>query len=425
MSVPISRPLWILGRRPRSLDGALALAIGALFALMLLGPASAKADVVCPNPVPVVNENQCHSGTSSWAVDEYSQDLGGFPTKTSVNLGESVTLKIGRDGPVSPTRTMNISVYRMGYYEGLGARQVSSASNVAINNTFECEAMDPQTGKVSCNNWKATYTIPGSSFPASGVYLAKLTASTGDETQVVFTVRDDSHQPSSELLYVLPINDYQAYNTFGGKSLYWGYEGGNTASGTDRAVKVSFDRPFAQAGAHLNWFTGPDFDLLAWLEKQGYDVAYTDDVQVATHPAELLDHEADVVSGHSEYWTEQQFKAFMAAREAGVNIASFSANTAYWKVRYEDGNRTLVCYKTVQGQGSTGSGSISDNDWGPDGIKGTADDALGLDGKAGTADDNPQNSTTTFRDNGAPPGDPAAPPAAASVPTCQRTSSSA
>jgi YD repeat-containing protein len=410
MSVPLSRSPRAHGPRARSLQGVLALALGALFALTLLGPARSQAAVVCPNPVPVVNENACHSGTSSWQVDEYSKELGGFPTKTSVNLGESVTLKVGRDGPVSPTKTMSVSVYRMGYYEGLGGRLVNSAGNVAINNTFECEAMVPATGEVSCDNWKATYTIPGSAFPASGIYLAKLKASTGDETQVVFTVRDDSHQPSSEALYVLPINDYAAYNIFGGKSLYWGNQGGNTASGNDRAVKVSFDRPFSQVGARENWFTGPDFDLLSWLEKQGYDVSYTDDIQVATHPGELLNHDIDIVSGHSEYWTEQQFKAFMAAREAGVSIASFSANTAYWKVRYEDGNHTLVCYKTVQGQGSGASGSISDNDWGPDGIKGTADDALGLDGKAGTADDNPQNSTTTFRDNGAPPGDPSAPP---------------
>ena len=409
-SVPNSRPLNFRGRAARSLQVAIALSFGAVLLLVLLQPAGAKADVVCPNPVPVVNENQCHSGTSSWQVDEYSQSLGGFTTKTSFDLGESVTLKIGRDGPVTPTRTVSVSVYRMGYYEGLNGRLVNSASNVAINNTFACEPMDPITGKVSCSNWNPTYTIPASAFPASGVYLAKLKASTGDETQVVFTVRDDERQPSSDLLYVLPIDSYAAYNIFGGKSLYYGIEGENTVAGTSRAVKVSFDRPFSQAGAHLNWFTGPDLDLLAWLEKQGYDVAYTDDVQVATHPGELLDHEVDVVSGHSEYWTEQEFNAFKAARDAGVNIASFSANTAYWKVRYENGNRTLVCYKTVEGAGSTGSGSISDNDWGPDGIKGTADDALGLDGKAGTADDNPQNSTTTFRDNGAPPGDPGAPP---------------
>jgi PKD repeat protein len=385
------------------------LALGALFLLFLLGPARAQADVVCPNPVPVVNENQCHTGTSAWQVNDYSQSLGGFTTKTSVDLGESVTLKIARNGPVSPTRTVNIAVYRMGYYDGLGGRLVNSASNVAINNNFECEPMDSATGEVDCGNWKSTYTIPANAFPASGVYLAKLTASTGDETQVVFTVRDDDHQPTSRLLYVLPIASYQAYNLFGGKSLYFGTEGGNTAAGTSRAVKVSFNRPFSQAGAHLNWFTGPDYDMLFWLEKQGYDVAYTDDVQVHSNPAELLNHDVAVIPGHSEYWSEQEFKAFLAARNAGVNIASFSANTAYWKVRYEDGARTLVCYKTVEGAGWTGSGALSDNDWGPDGVKGTADDALGLDGKAGTADDNPQNSTTTFRDNGAPPSDPNAP----------------
>ncbi len=256
-SVPNSLPSTARRGVTRSLQVTVALSFATLLLLVLMRPTEAKAAVVCPNPVPVVNENECHTGTSSWSVDEYSQDLGGFTTKTSVNLGESVTLKIGRNGPVSPTKTVSISVYRMGYYEGLGGRLVNSASNVAINNDFKCEAMDPATGKVSCDNWKATYTIPGSSFPASGVYLAKLKASTGDETQVVFTVRDDSHQPSSELLYVLPIDTYQAYNTFGGKSLYWGYEGGNTASGTDRAVKVSFDRPLAQAGAQLNWFTRP------------------------------------------------------------------------------------------------------------------------------------------------------------------------
>ncbi|HEX6781220.1 MAG TPA: PKD domain-containing protein [Solirubrobacterales bacterium] len=386
----------------------LAWAIGLLLLTAAFGPANAGA-ATCPNANPVVNENQCKTGSSAWQVNEYSKNLGGFTTRSSVDLGESVTLKIGRNGPVSPTRTVNIQVYRMGYYQGTGGRLVHSASNVAINNDYACKAMDPTTGLVDCGNWAATYTIPGSALPASGVYLAKLTASTGDQTQVVFTVRDDKRATPSKLLYVLPVASYQAYNLFGGKSLYWGYEGENTASGTDRAVKVSFNRPYAQAGARMNWFIGPDFELLFWLEKQGYDVSYTDDVQVHAEPAQLRNHDTVVVSGHSEYWSLPQFDGFLKARDAGVNIASFSANTAYWKVRYEDGNRTLVCYKTVQGSGTEGNGTVSDNDWGPDGLKGTADDALGLDGKAGTADDNPQNSTTTFRDNGAPPGDPSAP----------------
>ncbi len=406
------RPAGSRDRLTRLGSATFACVVGLL--LILAWSGTAKAAVSCPNSNPVVDENQCKTGSANWQVFDYSHDLGGYTTRSSVDLGEDVVLKIGRNAPIAPQKTVNIDVYRMGYYDGNGGRLVKSATNVPINNDYTCKSMDATTGEVDCGNWSPTYTIPGSSLPASGIYLAKLTASTGDQTQVVFTVRDDER--SSKLLYVLPIASYQAYNLFGGKSLYFGNVAGDTvgsptpATGTDRAAKVSFNRPFTQAGAMQNWFLGPDFDLLYWMEKQGYDISYSDDVAVHTDPGQLLGHDADVISGHSEYWSLQQFNGFLAARDAGVNIASFSANTAYWKVRYEDGGRTLVCYKTVQGSGTAGNGTVSANDWGPDGIQGTADDALGLDGTAGTADDNPQNSTTTFRDNGAPPGDPSAPP---------------
>lgn len=233
---------------------AFAVALAALALFGLAGATKAHAAVVCPNPIPVVNENECHTGTTAWETNEDSPNLGGYTTKTSVNLGESVTLKIARNGPIAPTKTVSISVYRMGYYEGTGGRLVNSASNVAINNDFSCEPLNETFGEVSCANWQPTYTIPASAFPASGVYLAKLKASTGEETQVVFTVREDNRATASKILFVLPISDYEAYNTFGGKSLYWGYEGGNTVvTGATRAAKVSFDRPFAQAGAMQNW----------------------------------------------------------------------------------------------------------------------------------------------------------------------------
>jgi YD repeat-containing protein len=409
-------------RPPLSLGRAfLVAAIGVLAAFLLLawvGTTRSQAAVTCPSAIPVVNENQCKgAGSEGYETNEDSPNLGGYPTQTSVNLGESITLKIGYKGAVSPSRTAAISVYRMGYYEGQGGRLVNSASNVAVNNDFTCEAMNETTGEVSCANWKATYTIPGTAFPASGVYMAKVKASTGDETQIVFTVRNDNSH--SRILYVLPMATYEAYNTFGGtwngeeggKSLYYGTRGYGTGpvTGSSRAAKVSFDRPLGQAGVEQNWFAGPDQELLYWMEKQGYDISYTDDISIQQNPEQLLNHDTVVISGHSEYWSVNEFKAFLAAREAGVNIASFSSNTAYWKVRYENNGHTLVCYKTVEGSGSAGSGAVSQNDWGPDGIKGTADDALGPDGIAGTADDNPMNATTTWRDNGAPNGDPSAP----------------
>jgi YD repeat-containing protein len=395
-------------RRLRTRTAALLSALACLVAVLVAAP-HASAAVTCPNANPVVNENNCKgAGTTAWQVNDYSPDLGGFTTKTSVNLGDPVVLKIGRNAPTTPAMTAQVSVYRMGYYGGLGGRLVHTSTNFTINNDFTCLPMDATTGKVDCGNWQPTYTIPASAFTASGIYLAKITAFNGTQTHVVFTVRDDSR--ASRLLYMLPMSTYQAYNVFGGKSLYYGVAGENTVSGTSRAVKVSFNRPLDRAGLEHDWFFGPDYNLLSWLEQQGYDVAYTDDVHAAQDPTSLRTHNAVVVSGHSEYWTRELFLGVKAARDAGVSIASFSANTSYWKVRLEDGGQTLVCYKTVEGGGALGSGAVSDNDWGPDGIKGTADDALGADGIAGTADDHPENATTTFRDNGAPPGDPGAPP---------------
>ena len=159
-----------------------------------------------------------------------------------------------------------------------------------------------------------------------------------------------------------------------------------------RAVKVSFERPYVNDYNDANWFLKADFPLVAWMERQGYDVDYTESVSVDSNPGQLLNHKTLVISGHDEYWSEAEMNGYKAARNAGVNIASFSGNTAYWKIRYEDGGRTLVCYKAVEGtkEGSVPDGSKGVNDWGPDGVKGTKDDALGLDGKAGTGRRQPQ-----------------------------------
>ncbi len=383
------------------------------FSLVALTPAYAQTDL-CPSDNPVIQENNCAgAGSDSWRIVNFNANIAGFATKTSVNLGTDVTLKIGRNGASAPS-TVNIDVYRLGYYNNNGGRLITGAShaNVAVNNLFTgCSATDATTGKKSCTAWNTTYTIPGAALPATGEYEARISDPVGGgDNAIFFTVRDDSRAPKADILFAVPTATYEAYNDWGGKSLYFDSVGGpDTISGDARAVKVSFDRPLADPRRN-NTFFGPDFYLVQWLEKEGYDVSYTEDVSIHQTPSQLLGHKLDLVSGHSEYWSLEQFNGYLGARNAGVNLASFSSNTSFWKVRYEDSARTLVCYKTVQGSGSTGSGSDGANDWGPDGIHGTADDALGADGIAGTADDHPENSSTTFRDNGASNGDPNAPP---------------
>ena len=376
----------------------------------MLLPAPASAAVSCPSSNPVVNENNCMgAGSTAWQLTNYDQGgITGYATKSSVNLGESVPLRIAVP---SGSGNAEVTVFRMGWYGGAGGRLVYKASKVAIDNDRNCEPPDFTTGYWSCENWENSLTVPGSSLPASGIYIARIKdLANSQDNQIIFTVRNDARH--SALLYKLPTATYQAYNRFNGHSLYrFNSAGFETVTGTARAVKVSFDRPYSNAYNDANWFLKADFSLVAWLERQGYDVDYTESVSVDSNPGQLLNHKTLVVSGHDEYWSEAEMNGYKAARNAGVNIASFSGNTAYWKIRYEDGGRTLVCYKAVEGtkEGSVPDGSKGVNDWGPDGVKGTKDDALGLDGKAGTGDDNPKYATTTWRDNGAPPGNPNAP----------------
>ncbi|HUA75225.1 MAG TPA: N,N-dimethylformamidase beta subunit family domain-containing protein [Solirubrobacteraceae bacterium] len=366
----------------------------------MLAPGSASAAVSCPNSNPIVNENNCMGeGTDAnkEALENYSDDLGGFTPQTSYALGENVPVKIGTDLPSFPATSVNIDVYRIGYYGGQGARLIpgAGATNVKVNNTYQCNPENTTTGEMSCSNWNVSYTIPGNKLPVSGIYEAVFTdvADGGITNYVIFPVRNDSR--ASDILYVLPTADYEAYNTWGCKSLYFDACGGaNTISGDGRAVAVSFDRPQEEGDKQLNHFFGPDFNTVFWLEQQGYDVTYTDDIQTDSNAQALLNHKVDLVSGHSEYWSYNSFNNFKKARDAGVNIVSLSANTAYWQTRYENNHRTLVCYKTIQGSADGNPGGTP-NDPASEGPNG---EAL------------PHNATTTRRDPGAPPGDPNAPP---------------
>ncbi len=389
----------------------LPLILAALLFVPLFASSSADAAVLCPSANPVVNENNCMgAGSTGYKLTDFEPGgIAGYATQGSVNLGSSVTLRIAVPGGSGKAE---VTVFRMGWYGGTGGRLVYTSKSVTINNSRGCEDPEEDTGYWSCGNWENTLTIPGSSLPASGIYIAHIkNTANGEDNQIIFTVRDDSRK--SAVLYKLPDGTYQAYNAFNGHSLYrFNSAGFTTVTGTSKAVRVSFERPYLNTDDEANWFFKADFPMVEWLEKEGYEVSYTDDTSVDANPGQLLNHKTLVISGHDEYWSENEMNGYKAARNAGVNIASFSGNTAYWKVRYENGGRTLVCFKSVEGYkaGEVPDGSKGVNDWGPDMKKGTADDAVGKDGIAGTADDNPQNSTTTWRDNGAPKGDPNAPP---------------
>jgi hypothetical protein len=175
----------------------------------------------------------------------------------------------------------------------------------------------------------------------SGYYYALLrVTSGGDDTgargYVPFVVREPPTR-QSQILVQVPVNTWQAYNPWGGKSLY-------PFNSTDLspAQRVSFDRPLAYtAQGPFDW----EYNMVRFLEREGYDVSYQTDVDTDRDPASLLKHRLVMVIGHDEYWTKRMRDAFDAARDAGTNLAFTNSNAGYWQVRYEDGGRTIVGYK--------------------------------------------------------------------------------
>ncbi|TLY21732.1 MAG: Ig-like domain repeat protein [Nitrospirae bacterium] len=239
----------------------------------------------------------------------------------------------------------------MGWYAGLGGRLRLHVGPLNGVQQPPCPS-DPNTGLIACN-WAPSYTLTVPSDWTSGVYLALLTNAQGYQNYVMFVVRDGRPAP---FLYQQSVTTDQAYNNYPndnltGKSLYtYNSYGAKTVAGDPRAVKVSFDRPLADSGT--GFFFTWDVTFVRWLERSGYDVTYSTDIDMHANGGELKNHKAFLIVGHGEYWSKEMFDAAEAARDAGVNLGFFAADTVSAQVRFEPSaagvaNRVMVCYKVA------------------------------------------------------------------------------
>ncbi len=319
---------------------------GMLLATAIAVTLSASAHAApCDTPAnPIVAEN-CLPGDSpdTWDVSGAGDpSIQGFATDISVNRGQTVLFKIDTD-----STSYRLDIYRIGYYGGMGARRVATVQPTASlpQNQPAC-LTDPSTGLVDCGNWavSASWNVPTNA--TSGIYFALLVRedATPGASHVVFVVRDDNG--GSDLFFQTSDTTWQAYNQYGGNSLYVGSPAG-------RAFKVSYNRPFTTRGpTPEDWVFNAEYPMVRWLEANGYDVSYTTGVDTARRGAELLEHRVFLSVGHDEYWSGDQRANVEAARDAGLHLAFFSGNEVFWKTRWEnsvDGSstpyRTLVTYK--------------------------------------------------------------------------------
>jgi hypothetical protein len=140
----------------------------------------------------------------------------------------------------------------------------------------------------------------------------------------------------------LPTATDQAYNNYGGESLY---ESAHGLSG-GKARKVSLDRPIArQLNSGSGTFLSQQQQTVMWLEDHGYDVEYQTSSDTGGPTGRVGAHKLFAIIGHEEYATMAEFDRLQSAVANGTSLAFLTGNTLYWQIRYENNDRIIVGYK--------------------------------------------------------------------------------
>ena len=303
--------------------------------LILVGGRGGHANVV-------LQENLL-AGTEAWTLAKPDlTKIEGFASAVSVAVGQQVRFYVN-----TPSPAFTLDIYRLGWYQGMGGRFYLSSGVLPRVSQPGC-LFELASRMTSCSNWQPSFTITIPPTWISGIYWVKFTeTSQGFQSATYFVVRNDN-SPAAFLVQI-PVTTHQAYNNWGGKSLYSFNSTDDNRDGIgDRAFKVSYDRPFVNPFTPLFVSEG---QTIRWMEKEGYDITYTTSVDTHARPELLLRHKAWLSVGHDEYWSREMRDHVEAARDRGVHLAFFAANAIYWQIRFEASplgeHRVQVCYREI------------------------------------------------------------------------------
>ncbi|MFI6129751.1 N,N-dimethylformamidase beta subunit family domain-containing protein [Micromonospora sp. NPDC051141] len=315
-----------------------------------------------PRQLPPVEIENHAAGAPWWpadggrAADDRRRQIQGYASTTSVAPGETIDFHVA----VEPAGPFRITVHRIGWYAGAGARTLLTSPELA-GEPQPVPPADPATGALDCR-WPRSWRLRVPESWVSGLYQAVFTSAAGWRAATPFVVRDDRR--AAALCVVLPVTTWQAYNQWprdrrAGRSLYNGYRPTGRRDPELRARAVSFDRPYAGAG--LPTQADRDQDAIRWLERNRYDVSYATSFDLHSGRLDPARHRGLVFCGHDEYWSAEMRRAVEAGLAGGSSLAFFGANSVYWHVRVAaaaDGRpeRLVECAKTRPDPGEDAAG---------------------------------------------------------------------
>ncbi|MCC7374458.1 MAG: hypothetical protein IT581_07365 [Verrucomicrobiales bacterium] len=255
----------------------------------------------------------------------------GYAARVSYAPGEELALHVS-----TSAAEFSVEIAR------LGARREVVWNSAAVAGR---EHPIPEDSSSQGCRWPAAVTLKIPADWRSGYYQVVLRARDGGgrfihrntrtaEGSCHFVLRAAEPGKTSKILLQLSTHTYNAYNNWGGFSLY-GYH----APGGNQGHRVSFERP--PATQFPNW----EQPFVEWAERNGYVLEYAANGDLESRPEILKAYRLVLSVGHDEYWSGPMRDHLERFIGDGGNVAFFSGNTCCWQVRAEDDGRALTCWK--------------------------------------------------------------------------------
>ena len=188
----------------------------------------------------IASENR-HRGTRAWRLPGPSLYVGGlahgsvtgYVATPAIAPGGTQRIYVSAPG----SRWVRIRIFRIGWYGGAGGREVLVSTPLRVITQPPC-SHNFRTGLTECD-WHPTlsFRFPPRSPPASTSSSSRPARAPRDCLFVVLAA------PAAPLAQ-LPTSTYEAYNAWGGDSLYPGGSDGSAITGSTQGVEVSYDRPY-------------------------------------------------------------------------------------------------------------------------------------------------------------------------------------
>jgi len=293
--------------------------------------------------------------------------IEGFAWPTSIKPGEALKFYVSVMNQGG--QNYQIQIFRIPEQADNQAQWTSStltgsfyplrAQNGAYIYPGDLNPPKPVDFKIGCKSfWEpGAITISGSTTALwlSGMYYARLnhlSLPTGHAEKYYYTpfvVRAATAGSTSNILFKFDFNTFQAYNYWGGGSLYSLTQDGASLTSTDT---LAMDRPLVKDRSDaITYFLTP---FVKTLQDNGYVLEYCNNIDVDSTGAEfginlLNKYKMLVIWCHDEYWSDPErtnTKTFKENQTYQGNTARFAPNTCYWRVNWiGTGHRRFFCRK--------------------------------------------------------------------------------